>query len=1805
MLKHVRPIIPVIMFAFVLTVGMPPSIRAAQVPSGVVAVFPDKEPVRDDDLGSPGSGSVDDDNSNLTIDFGFYLPTPTPTPTSPPPTFQPGGASSEPPSADVSGLSLSKSVNRDSATPGQTVEYTVTVTNSSDLPVHHVTVQDRLPEGFSYIPGSATINGRSVPDPFGSDRSLRFLIDEIPAHTTVTLRYSVTIAANIAAGRYENFVNIVGGPEASANVRIAANRRTGNEHFGKFREGVDIFPPCVVIPAEIEDPWFITDIAMYAASELHETSRPFIQWSEENGLALDQYFFSPTGVREFGVEILEFSVDNVNTVLTNSGIGLHLKYAPFLVAGSHARGMSPEAYLQERLQDYARRSNLKVVPQNIYPIFVEYAEGNPRYTQAVNINDWKTLLWDRQSFNTHFIPSAYGQALLRQVLLLEDFLATRHDQNGTPHPDGAFLGVDDARGFIGILTAESVVNKLWFMANTLLYNKNREGIPYFPYQTVVTPASLADGHPTAEAVDRHSRLFDQLSLLWALSELMLLTDADSPTASRQVFSQDLLAPDIDFLAFEQSLPVSVDDLSAESIHALAKELAGIVFSTITTFHYNEHEQTLLDEVLPGRQEDEEADRSPKIVTTYLGLTIPALKRYYEATEDGSEVRNDILNMVRIAADSLLKHLADQKNGGFWPDKVVTSQIPDDEGSRGSGTGPKNLQSHMAAIRGLLSAYALTQDVRYRRRAYETYDFLEKRFWTEDFAIYKDREQRGLYTYTPMDIGVTAGALRELIYQSDNAEQMLEMTKRMRTFVKQIAKYAGLQLSEVITDSTQEYLQPAGEASSIRTAISLDSPFGLAPVFGSEVALNNKAILALHAEQPTDSCDQSRSSFRSTYYYTDIGMYAASEFGMTLKKLHANGASEASEPLERNRNPELLNLTAIERITQKASDFSDYNLVHIQTKSGLGIGLKYGPLVQQQAAVKNTSPDVYLEELMKQYAALTGLERFPDRLLPIFLEFEGGVPEIEYGGKSERWLDNNLDKSLILSALGQTLRRQVLWIKDVLAERHDDHNRVASDGAYWGRNAEEGFLGLLIAQEVANKVLFLNETLLTPPDSDVVSTPSGLYFPHRVEVGFDGDAPKHYSVKEQASSLFDQASLLWGLSEFYGLLTANPDAPYAEIFGTGKLIDQNFTSLTKKLITVVLENLETLNWNPKYQTFYDWNRFNDRQHTAEGATEAGHQYISTHLAAMVMIALESVFQNVSDDPALHRKAQAFLLGQVVFLQRYLYREADGAVYNGAALEDPATPSDGLKTLLAHAAAIRSFLIAFRTTGEPFYLHTARNVFEALDRSFWDPRLRVYKSSYNQYQYTPLNVAMTVGAFRELLALDTTTFLEQVNEHFSTFFEQVVERIGLQLSEQQHVMELAGEPQTLAPVFASDIMIQPAGSAAAGNIPQPGSTLLYVIKAMGPAAGCGAEEAYIEDTLPAGVTFLRSVPMPESINNRVLRWNVADLFLDEDGFYTIQLEVQVDPFSSLGSEADYRAIQTGNRTWSTKNCASLWCNDPNKGQHSVETDCVEDKLETPQLGIEKSVLTLGIEPGGDAEFKIVVTNMSEVTAYRVIISDVNPTGFIYLQDSVRSQDVARVDVVDIQPLVWGMDNLEPGQSFHLTYGVHLDSQLEEGVYQTRVNVYAMDRSGYQFSSNEFELAVDVGKIALVDISQAIIEPQDVSQIQAGQPFSIATSLENVGSEDLSNGRVVAVLPEGLEYVQDSSRINEVPVGNPEQEERKLLWKIGELAQGVTKTLRYSVKSSQAISQTLETVFQGDSETGQTLTSREQKFELPSAP
>jgi uncharacterized repeat protein (TIGR01451 family) len=126
------------------------------------------EPGNEPDSAS-GSGGAPDLNSNLTVDFGFSPPA------AQSPTATPGGGGSgsgavgtPAPGQAVAGATtsspgLSKSVDRPFAAPGDTVVWTVTVSNPTSATLSSLTVQDEVPSQLEIVSaGGGSVSGQTV-----------------------------------------------------------------------------------------------------------------------------------------------------------------------------------------------------------------------------------------------------------------------------------------------------------------------------------------------------------------------------------------------------------------------------------------------------------------------------------------------------------------------------------------------------------------------------------------------------------------------------------------------------------------------------------------------------------------------------------------------------------------------------------------------------------------------------------------------------------------------------------------------------------------------------------------------------------------------------------------------------------------------------------------------------------------------------------------------------------------------------------------------------------------------------------------------------------------------------------------------------------------------------------------------------------------------------------------------------------------------------------------------------------------------------------------------------------------------------------------------------------------------------------------------------------------------------------------------------------------------------------------------------------------------------------------------------------
>jgi uncharacterized repeat protein (TIGR01451 family) len=129
---------------------------------------------------------------------------------------------------DVSGtIAISKATPMRNVTRGQQVPYVITLNNRAGLLLTDVTIVDRMPAGFTYVPGSAILDG--VPtEPSVSGPALSWSGLAIAGTQVRTVKLLLAVSAGVSEGEYVNraeAMNVVTGNsmsgEATATVRVA------------------------------------------------------------------------------------------------------------------------------------------------------------------------------------------------------------------------------------------------------------------------------------------------------------------------------------------------------------------------------------------------------------------------------------------------------------------------------------------------------------------------------------------------------------------------------------------------------------------------------------------------------------------------------------------------------------------------------------------------------------------------------------------------------------------------------------------------------------------------------------------------------------------------------------------------------------------------------------------------------------------------------------------------------------------------------------------------------------------------------------------------------------------------------------------------------------------------------------------------------------------------------------------------------------------------------------------------------------------------------------------------------------------------------------------------------------------------------------------------------------------------------------------------------------------------------------------------------------------------------------------------
>lgn len=550
------------------------------------------------------------------------------------------------------------------------------------------------------------------------------------------------------------------------------------------------------------------------------------------------------------------------------------------------------------------------------------------------------------------------------------------------------------------------------------------------------------------------------------------------------------------------------------------------------------------------------------------------------------------------------------------------------------------------------------------------------------------------------------------------------------------------------------------------------------------------------------------------FETNAAMFLANEIYLSGTEFFLR-ASEKRLPLQHDR--QLSYITNVE-----AYWYSRYNLMAMAARSRAGIGIVHGPyldLRSKQATKLNefgrnrgelafSNKDIMLMEVTAAYLKRSGLPRIFGSAVPLMLEFssadphfgrlpnlandDSGRPAYLNDFEGMWWNMDRMDVNIDLGGVGQALLKKVLWARFFLRRNHIEEDFPGQ--VFLGNNAADGFRGSMLTLQAVSTMLMAKTSLFVDPErkkggigfarrtaaltgiNPVTYRPAnGLrYLPHKLHptLIYMSDLPvRHYdlTVKDATSRLWDQASWLWAVAEFFDFANPRTRDNGSRVFGyqtpvDGSVMEQKFSLLAQGLANTFLANMEAMHlvdgvlvstWSPK---------------SGPGAT------VDISDLSLAITALGAYARFLDLEPERTARARKLMRGQADFLLRVA--APDGSYHQTFEVADGAPL--GRRNMTSQAFAIRGLLTAFAVTGDRRYLAAARRTGDTWNRDFWDPAAWLYRNEPGQdhVTYTPIDVAAALAALRELALVDGGP---ETLERFKRFFVQSIDASGLMQSE----------------------------------------------------------------------------------------------------------------------------------------------------------------------------------------------------------------------------------------------------------------------------------------------------------------------------------------------------------------------------------------------------------------------------------------
>lgn len=204
----------------------------------------------------------------------------------------------------------------------------------------------------------------------------------------------------------------------------------------------------------------------------------------------------------------------------------------------------------------------------------------------------------------------------------------------------------------------------------------------------------------------------------------------------------------------------------------------------------------------------------------------------------------------------------------------------------------------------------------------------------------------------------------------------------------------------------------------------------------------------------------------------------------------------------------------------------------------------------------------------------------------------------------------------------------------------------------------------------------------------------------------------------------------------------------------------------------------------------------------------------------------------------------------------------------------------------------------------------------------------------------------------------------------------------------------------------------------TIVNPGDPISYTVKVKNIGTDT-AVNAVATDTLPAGFSFVSTSPVANSIVGQTATWNLGNMIVGQE--VTLTYTVNVAPGTTAGVYDNIAKAKADNAPEVST-----------KVPVTTRIPQVLGEATNPVLEISKSVSKKSVAPGAVVSYTVKVKNSGTGSAINVELQDILPIGFAF-------------DGTNSTSNVWNLGDIAVGETKTVTYKVKVGSSVPNGSYE----------------------------------------------------------------------------------------------------------------------------------------------------------------